>query len=703
MRVHELAKQLEISAKDLVQLLQDRGLPVKSHMSSIDEDTAAKFVQEMSPSEKKPSVVATKEKELKVKIVHEEKIKKEEKLEEIITPVEESSQGIEEQEDEAAGEEVPIVKIEKRTVEIVLPVTLSELAEKMQVNVNRLVSCLIDLGEVYHAQDALTDQDIVSLLAAECDCNVEFKKAESAVIQEESTPLEQEDESKLVLRHPVVAIMGHVDHGKTSLLDYIRKSRIALGESGGITQHIGAYQVEHNKHKITFLDTPGHEAFTKMRARGAKATDIVVLVVAGDDGIMPQTEEAISHCRDANVPMIIAINKLDKPDANPEKVKRQLSERNMLPEDWGGQTIVCSVSAKTGDGVDHLLDMILLQAEIMELKANPEGKATAIVIESRLSTGRGPVASILVKNGTFHIGDAVVSDASFGKIKAINNEDNLFLKSAGPSSAVVLMGLSEVPEVGSLMRVVKNDKFARMMAKQAQKIKTVVVKADAKEFTLEDVFAQIKENQIKGLRIILKADVKGSLEAVVSNLSSIGNEEVEIRIIHSAVGDVNENDVMLASASKAIILGFHVKASSSTKEFARKEGVEIRMYSVIYKLTEDVHMALEGLLSPKITPVVIGHALIRQVFEISRLGKVAGCAIVDGKVSRNTTVRVQRGGEFIHEGGIISLKRFKDEVKEVREGFECGIQLVGFDGVEEGDQFEFIEYKQELRTLDSLK
>ncbi|MBI1883706.1 MAG: translation initiation factor IF-2 [Chlamydiae bacterium] len=687
MRVHELAKELGVSSKDLIAKLKELGIEAKNHMSALETEAISKVRQAMQPSTQKVEGPQ----KMQSKPVSQEIPREEEppKKEEVVSPTQEEKV------------EVPLatqLQQEKKILELSLPILVKDAALEFGVGVNLLIAKLIDLGERVTLNDFLRDEDIVSLLGSELGFEIQYVQKKEDALEKISEP-EEEKPKNLVPRPPVVTFMGHVDHGKTSLLDQIRKTKVVDQESGGITQHIGAYQVSLKGGKITFLDTPGHEAFTLMRARGAQATDVVVLVIAADDGIMPQTEEALDHCRAANVPIMVAANKMDKPGVNSEKVKRQLSEKGLLAEDWGGQTIVCEVSAKTAQGIDHLLEMILLQAEIMELKADPDLSGRGIVIESKLTTGRGVTVTILVRQGTFRVGDALVCGTTFGRIKALFDDQGKMLREAGPSTPVEVLGLSEVPEVGIQVKVVKSEKLAREIAeKKKQELKNLE-ELQPKKVTLEDIFQQISEAKLKELKLILKADVRGSLEALRSSLAGVKSEEVQLHIIHEAVGDISENDVMLASASQAVIVGFHVRLSGKVKDLAKKEGVDLRTYSIIYEIVDDIRKALEGMLEPIQKEVVLGHAIVRQVFELSKSGKVAGCGISDGKASRSAKVRVLRKGEVLCESSIQSLRRFKEEVKEVREGLECGIRVEGFSEMEEGDTLEFFEIQKTAQKL----
>ena len=497
-----------------------------------------------------------------------------------------------------------------------------------------------------------------------------------------------DDESSLSPRPPIVTIMGHVDHGKTTLLDAIRKSNVTSGEAGGITQAIGAYQVEVNGRQITFLDTPGHEAFTAMRARGAQITDIAILVVAANDGVMPQTIEAINHAKSAGIPIIVAINKIDLPDANVERVKEELMRYDLVPEEWGGDTIFVPISAKNGTNIDQLLEMVLLEADMLELKANPDKQAKGTVIEARLDKTRGAIATMLVQRGTLDVGDTIVVGSSIGRIRAMKDARGKKVKAAGPSTPVEIMGLTEVPEAGDTFYEVKNEKVAKHLIEKRKRQAREKAINQAPKVTLDNLFSQMEEGNLKVLNLIVKADVQGSVEAVTQSLEKLQNEEVRVKVIHSAVGGVNQSDVTLAKVSNAIIIAFNVRPDHLAKDMAEKDGVEIKQYSVIYQAIEDVELAMKGMLEPKYEEKVIGNAEVRQTFRISNVGTIAGCYVLSGKVERNAGVRVIRDNVVIHDGHLATLKRFKDDVKEVGKGFECGIQIENYNDIKEGDIIE---------------
>ncbi len=575
----------------------------------------------------------------------------------------------------------------RQKLEITIPdeITVGDLALRLKVTAAEIVKRLMGVG-VMASVSQVIDYDTAALVAMEIGAKVE---KEVVVTIEDRLFVEEEDsEENLQPRCPIVVVMGHVDHGKTSLLDAIRNTNVTSGEAGGITQHIGAYQVQVNGEPITFLDTPGHAAFTSMRARGAQVTDIAVLVVAADDGIMPQTVEAINHAKAAEVPIIVAINKMDKPTANPDKVKQELTEYGLVPEEWGGDVICVPLSAKTGEGVNNLLENIQLVAEVQELRANPDRLAKGAVIEAKLDKGRGPVATILVQNGTLHTGDIVIAGTSLGKVRVMLNDKGQRVQSAGPSTPVEITGLAEVPSAGDIFNAVEDERLAKeLVEKRRTEAKEEVFKAYQK-VTLDNLFSQISEGEMKELPIIVKADVQGSVEAVKQSLEKLSNDEVRVRVIHGAVGAVSESDVMLATASGAIIIGFNVRPDPVARDNAERDGVEIRLYRIIYDAIEDVQSALKGMLAPKYRDVDLGRAEVRQVYKISNVGTVAGCYVVEGKITRSANIRVVRDGIIIADDKLSSLKRFKDDAKEVARGFECGMTLEKYSDIKEGDVFE---------------
>jgi translation initiation factor IF-2 len=576
--------------------------------------------------------------------------------------------------------------------------TVREVAELLGLGSAEVIKKLMMMGEMATLTQTLTD-DSVKAIADEYDRKIEIV---TAAEEEPEAPEFEDSEESLVARPPVVTIMGHVDHGKTSLLDAIRETEVAAGEAGGITQHIGAYQVHHDQRTITFLDTPGHAAFTAMRARGAKVTDVSVVVVAADDGVMPQTKEAIDHSRAADVPILIAVNKIDKEGAQPDRVRNELASDGLTPEDWGGDTVYVDVSAKTHEGLDNLLDMILLVSELEELSANPDAPASGTVIESQLDPGRGPVVSILVQRGTLKVGDSLVAGPQWGRVRAMHDFTGDRVDSAGPGMPVEVLGFDGVCEAGELVRTVENDRRARQLAQErANRLKTeALARRQARKVSLEEVFSRAQEGDIKELDIVLKADVAGSLEALQDEIAKVPQEQVGINIIHSQTGGINESDVMLASASNAIIIGFNVRPLADAKRAAEREGVDIRTYSIIYKITEDLRNAMEGMLEAVEVEETLGEAEIKQTFKASKVGRIAGCLVTQGKVARTANVRLVREGTVIWDGKLGSLRRFKDNVQEVEEGQECGIVLEGYADVKEGDVLEFFETKQVEQTLE---
>ena len=578
--------------------------------------------------------------------------------------------------------QLEIAKKTPLTVKIPDEISVGELASRMKKTGAEVVKCLMKIG-VMASLSQLIDFDTASFVAEELGCKVE--KEVVVTIEEKLIDDHQDTEDELQPRAPVVVVMGHVDHGKTSLLDYIRNASVASGEAGGITQHIGAYQVQINGKPITFLDTPGHEAFTSMRARGAMITDIAILVVAAEDGIKPQTVESINHAKAAEIPVIVAINKMDKPDANPERVKQQLTEYGLLAEDWGGDTIVCPISAKTGMGIDNLLEMVALTAEVSELKANPNRAASGAVVEARLDKGRGPVATLLVQNGTLKQGDIIIAGTAVGRVRQMVNDKGAKLTSAGPSVPVEITGLGEVPEAGAHFNAVADERLARELVEQRKEEEKRKANAPISKVSLEDLFSQIQAGEMKTLNIIVKADVMGSVEAVKASLEKISNEEVRVRVIHGAVGAISESDVMLASTSNAIIVGFNVRPDAVARESAARSHVDMRMYRVIYDAIDEIEAAMKGMLAPKFREAVIGHAEVRQTYKVSSVGTVAGCYVTDGKIQRACDVRIVRDGIVVHEGHLASLQRFKDAVKEVASGYECGLSFEKYNDIKLGD------------------
>ena len=671
-RVYELAKELNVSSKNLINLLMEEfGVEVKNHMSVI-EDEDATLIKELlgdtsSESEGKKSLVDEYEDELAESLNKGVKRKKKNKKE---------------LEKEQAGQNAEAAC---GVIEIGDTITVKELCEKLGKPANDVIKNLIFLGVMAGVNQEI-DFATAEKLCEKYEVLVEKKENEVELEAfEEDTDVVEEN---LVKRPPIVTIMGHVDHGKNSHLDAIRHAKVTASDAGGITQHIGAYTVSLNGEKITFLDTPGHEAFTAMRARGAQVTDIVILVVAADDGIMPQTKEAINHCKAANVPMIVAINKIDRPGANIDRVKQELTEHGLVSEDWGGDTICVPVSAKTGENLESLLEMVLLTAEMQELTADPNRKAKGTVIEAKLDKGRGSVASLLIQNGTLNVGDSILVGSTYGRIRAMFDDRGKKIKSAGPSIPVEILGLSEVPAAGDRFIVCKDEKTARNMAELRKK----KIKADSHQasnrVSLEDLYSQIQEGKVKELAIVVKADVQGSVEAIRQSLEKLSTDDVKVRVIHGAVGAITETDVTLAAASNALVIGFNVRPDGNATVQAEKENIEIKTYRIIYDAIEDVKSAMIGMLEPEYKEVVNGKAEVRMTYKISNVGTIAGCYVTDGKIVRNSEIRVIRDGIVIFESTLASLKRFKDDAKEVAKGYECGLSVEKFNDLKEGDVIE---------------
>lgn len=685
MRIYEYAKSNQITSKQVIEKLNAMNVKVSNHMSTIDQETIDKLNREFnkdnqpveSGKESKPtpkskeasSVVTQKEQSRPAKKTNQQKRNKNQKKP--------ANKGYVKH--QAKQTETP----KKITHEGTL--TVGELAKKLNKEPSEVIKKLMLLGVMATINQDL-DADTIEMIAADYDVEVEI---EEVFELSDFERYEIEDsESDLTLRPAVVTIMGHVDHGKTTLLDSIRESRVTATEAGGITQHIGAYQIEEGDKKITFLDTPGHAAFTTMRARGAKITDITILVVAADDGVMPQTIEAINHAKAAEVPIIVAVNKIDKETANPDRVMQELTEHGLVPEDWGGDTIFVPLSALKKEGIDDLLEMILLVAEMEELKANPNRFATGTVIEAELDKGRGPVATLLVQNGTLKIQDPIVVGNTFGRVRAMVNDIGKRVKSAGPSTPVEITGLNDVPQAGDQFMVFKDEKTARSVGEaRADKQKTAD-RQDTTKVSLDELFEQFKDGETKELNIIVKADVQGTAEALVGSLLKIEVEGTKINIIHSGVGAISESDIILASASNAIIIGFNVRPDNNAKRTAEAEKVDIRLHRIIYDAIDEIELALKGMLDPEFEEKVIGQAEVRQTFKVSKLGTIAGCHVTDGKITRDAGIRLIRDGIVIYEGKVDTLKRFKDDVKEVQAGYECGITLEKFNDIKEGDVFE---------------
>ena len=587
--------------------------------------------------------------------------------------------------------QLEIAKKAPLVVKIPDEITVGELASRMKKTAAEVIKCLLKNGVMASVNQTI-DYDTAEFVAVELGCKVEHEVV--VTIEEKLFDDHEDTADELVSRPPVIVVMGHVDHGKTSLLDYIRHAKVAAGEAGGITQHIGAYTVKVGDQPITFLDTPGHAAFTEMRARGAMCTDIAILVVAADDGIMPQTIEAINHAKAANIPIIVAVNKMDKHGANPDRILTQLTEHGLTPADWGGETEVCKISAKTGEGIDDLLETVLLTAEMLELKANPNRAGKGCVLEARLDKTRGPIATLLVQNGTLHQGDLIIAGTAVGRVRVMTNDKGLQVKDAGPSIPVEITGLTEVPAPGDEFNAVADERMARQLVEQRkQKIKDDANKLNQK-VTLESLFSKLQEGEMKELNLIVKADVQGSAEAVKASLEKISNDEVRVKVIHAGVGAINESDILLASTSNAIVVGFNVRPNEQAQAAAKRDKVDVRMYRVIYDAINEISDAMKGMLAPKFREAIIGHAEVRQTYKVSAIGTIAGCYVKDGKITRDASVRVLRDNIVIHEGKLGSLQRFKDSVKEVAAGYECGMSIEKYNDIKEGDIFECFVMEQ---------
>jgi len=741
-RVHELAKELDSNSKEIIGLMSGFGFPTRNHMSSLEQEELDVLFERLTQAYdgkvaipefakvKEEVAVPKASKKKKAKEDTTENIAEEEKPSKIDEPIGRKVRHIDTRQtvvdlnkidDEVIEELIPEnvsddgvkkqklkkgkdkfrdnnqiknkakankeEKVKKGPITVKIPdeIGVGELAERLEVAATEVIKKLMLLGVMASISQSV-DYETASLIAEDFGAIVE---KEIILTTEDILFNDFEDtEEQLETRSPVVVVMGHVDHGKTSLLDAIRSTNVIDTEAGGITQHIGAYRVRVNDRKITFLDTPGHEAFTAMRARGAQVTDIAILVVAADDGIMPQTIEAINHAKAAQVGIVVAINKIDKDSANPDRIKQELTEHGLVPEDWGGDTICVEISAKMRTNIEELLEMVLLVADMKELKANPNRRAKGTVIEAKLDKGRGPVASILVQNGTLKVGDTVVAGTSFGHIRAMFDDKGKAVKKAGPSVPVEILGLDTVPEGGEVFYAVEDERMAKQVIEtRKQKIKDERL-TSSNVVTLDDFFSKVQEGKIKDLNIVIKADVQGSVEAVKQSLEKLSNDEVRVNVIHSGVGAVRESDVMLAYASNAIIVGFNVRPDAGALISAEDKGVDIRLYRVIYTAIEEIEAAMKGMLDPTYKEEVTGHAEIRQTFKVSGVGTIAGCYVTDGTITRNTQVRIVRDGIIVHEGELASLKRFKDDVKEVNSGYECGLSIEKFNDIKEGDVVE---------------
>ena len=681
-RVYEYAKEKNVSSKAIITKLQEMGVEVSNHMSTISEDTKAKLNQTFAEqtSDKKAPQVKKEQTNQNQKNQNNNSNKTPDKKQQSET----QSKSVNNPEENTSAQ-----------ITYANSLTVGELAEKLKKDASEIIKKLMSLGVMATKNQDLNEESI-KLICEEYGVTVEKE------IEVDETDLdnfvEDEDSEALIERPAVVTIMGHVDHGKTTLLDSIRHTKVTAGEAGGITQHIGAYQIENDGKYITFLDTPGHAAFTSMRSRGAQVTDIAILVVAADDGVMPQTVEAINHAKAAEVPIIVAVNKMDTEGANPDRVMQELTEHELIPEAWGGSTIFVQLSAIKGEGIDDLVEMIQLVAEVEELKANPNNRATGTVIEAELDKGRGSVATLLVQNGTLHVGDPVVVGNTFGRVRAMVNDLGRRVKTAGPSAPVEITGLSEVPQAGDRFVVFADEKKARQIGEARQQKQIEFKRGSQSRVSLDDLFEQIKQGEIKDINLILKADVQGSAEALASSLEKIDVEGVKVNIIHTGVGAITESDIILASASNAIVIGFNVRPDVNAKKAAESEKVDVRLYRIIYKVMEEIEAAMKGMLDPEFKEKVIGQAEVREIFKVSKIGTIAGSYVTDGKLSRNASVRVIRDGVVIYEGEIDTLKRFKDDVKEVAKNYECGITVEKFNDIKEGDIFEAYVMEEIKRT-----
>jgi translation initiation factor IF-2 len=684
-RIHELAKELGVTSRDLVDVLEQMGYEGLTASSSAPDEA----VPRLRASGGKPVPTG------KPRIVTEEPLPTRPRRREPEAAGPARPEPEPEPAPEPEAQPQPEAELPREPVKVARGASAKEVAEKFGVEPTEVIRKMLELGEMVTITQSLSDEAI-QLLAGEYGREVEIVAPEEEVEEED----EDVDPSRLRPRPPVVTVMGHVDHGKTLLLDAIRKTDVISGEAGGITQHIGAYQVHQDGQMITFIDTPGHEAFTAMRARGAQVTDIAVLVVAADDGVMPQTIEALDHARAAGVPIVVAVNKVDKPEADPMRVRTQLAEAGIQPSEWGGDHEFVDVSAKTGQNLDKLLETILVVAELQELKADPEGKPRGVTIEAHLDKGRGPVATVLVHRGTFRVGDAVVCGGAHGKIRAMFDEHGLPVEEAPPAKPVQVLGWTKVPEAGDEVRWVEDEKEARRVAQEREARHRAAELVSAQPATsLADLLLAAREGEVSELNMVLKADTQGSLEALSEALEKLATDEVRIRILRKGVGAVGESDVVLAQASQAVVVGFNVRPDANAREVAEREGVDVRLYRVIYQAVDDLKNALSGLLAPAEEEVELGRAEVRAIFQVPRLGRVAGCYVTGGTVQRGNRARLVRDGTVVYEGRIASLRRFKDDVREVQEGFECGIGLENFQDVKEGDIIEVFEIREVARSL----
>lgn len=705
MRVYQLAKDLDLSSKELIEKLKDLGLEINNHMSTLEDSEVDMILELLTDSGDSSSSDENLESEKSKKVPKLDELDSVEVFEAL------DDQQVEKNESKASKKNRKQKKVNKNmaswkqredvevklTEEIIIPemVTVSEFANRIGKAPNEVIMKLMSQGTMATLNQEIPFE-LAELIAMEFDIEIKLEEPENYA---ESYELDFEDDIKdLVPRAPVVTVMGHVDHGKTSLLDAIRDTSVTDGEAGGITQHIGASEVSSNGNRIVFLDTPGHEAFTTLRARGAKVTDIAILVVAADDGVMPQTIEAIDHAKAAGVPIIVAINKIDKINANPDRVKQELSERGVLIEEWGGDVISVPVSALKREGIDQLLEMVLLTAEMQELKANPNRAAVGTIIEAKVDKGRGAVATVLVEKGTLKVGDPLIAGSTYGRVRAMYNYLGKEIKVAGPITAVEITGLNDVPEAGDKFYVTKDDRMARLVSEKMQmQVREQNLNAN-KHVSLEDLFDQIQAGKIKDLNIIIKADAHGSIEALRGSLVKLSNDEVKVNVIHANVGTITESDVLLASASNALIIGFNVRPTSSVSRTAEKEGVSLKTYRIIYEAIQDVEQAMLGMLDPEYKEVVLGRIQVRDTFKVPNVGIICGAYVLEGKVVRNASVRVIRDGIVIHEGKISSLRRFKDDAKEVATGYECGIGIENFNNIKVDDEIEAFIIEEIKRT-----
>ena len=688
-RIYEYAKELNVKSKEIIDELKKMDVEVSNHMQALEDDQIKmlnkKFKSSKNEENKKQNTQNNHQKQQNKKDNNQNKSNSKKKNNKNSKNNKNNKNNNKGKNNKSAAE--PKEMPSKITYEE--GITVGELADKLNIESSGIIKKLFLLGIVANINQSL-DEETLELIAD--DYGVEIEK-EVVVNEEDLTTYfdDEEDDPDAIERPAVVTIMGHVDHGKTTLLDSIRNTKVTAGEAGGITQHIGAYQIENNGKKITFLDTPGHAAFTTMRARGAQVTDITILVVAADDGVMPQTIEAINHAKEADVPTIVAVNKVDKPTANPDRVMQELTEYGLIPEDWGGDTIFVPLSALNGDGIDDLLEMIGLVAEVQELKANPDKQAVGTVIEAELDKSRGPAASLLVQNGTLHVGDSIVVGNTYGRVRAMVNDLGQRIKTAGPSTPVEITGINDVPQAGDRFVIFKDEKQARRIGEARHEASVIQQRQESKNVSLDNLFEQMKQGEMKDLNVIIKGDVQGSVEALAASLMKIDVEGVNVRIIHTAVGAINESDVTLANASNGIIVGFNVRPDAGAKRAAEAENVDMRLHRVIYNVIEEIESAMKGLLDPEFEEQVIGQAEVRQTFKVSKVGTIAGSYVTEGKITRNAGVRVIRDGIVQFEGELDTLKRFKDDAKEVSQGYECGITIANFNDIKEGDIIEAFE------------